>query len=649
VQKAMSELSPEEKNVVKTFRDIMSEIEGRVKYSTEKRSGVYVKVNDYFPQYKKENIKGKGDIEKATMESYSAGYGIAGKSNSPRTGSVHWVDLDIENAMKNAVESANRDFYLADMVAQLQNALNNIISENRKEKNFEAMNVLIAIQEDFKNHMTNNLKTRRVREGFDKLVDSLLSASNMLLLANPERIPKELVANLAIALNSDPKTALSIVKDIFYMSKEEAEAYKQLLKDTGSSMQFKASRLTEGKPFSGKEGLGELYSKKLASVSDATVSSAAYKTYFEQYYKELSGKDFDYQKYLTSEKYRDSKKIKEASTKAEKITNEKFSPQSTYMQSEKVSGLSRKDALAKLIFNLQGYQQSQSKQALKDFNSILSGKNKDRTTALLDLMKILGSNALFGVVGMGISDWISGDDDEDKEFDYKKLGLSTLTNLLLGGFGNVFKLVSPLILDTISLYLDKEVENAKQGGLSEDEVAKMKKEAKEISKMVSDFSRDNLSIYYSNYTPKDPFKALAKKAGYFGAPGVVVSDFALGMSALADIATSTDDSSIDADTKERAGILFNDLASIYLKGNPLIISSGEVRKLMLRSAKEDIKKINTDKENTVEGRIKKMEEDYEKKFGDKAFIELAKNSNYIDLIKRQAKLDVEEAKKSVRK
>jgi hypothetical protein len=92
------------------------------------------------------------------------------------------------------------------------------------------------------------------------------------------------------------------------------------------------------------------------------------------------------------------------------------------------------------------------------------------------------------------------------------------------------------------------------------------------------------------------------------------------------------------DSKENLGMVANDLATIFMKGNPLLVLSGQARQSLRRSAVADIKK---EKEsapdyeiNKVKTQIKEMKESYKSTYGEDYMDYLDNSSDYEKLTEK---------------
>jgi hypothetical protein len=430
-----------------------------------------------------------------------------------------------------------------------------------KEADKSGVDVLFkGMVEHVRNRLSYHYNTGKYRyddDGVRKQTLKYLKASKKTLLANPIRIPFEMLSN--------------VVRSVGSMAKVNTKDYKRAMKFKDSWDEIISSVMGEKYFTQYKQELGtELYTGKIAragekaadwivTFADTTVGRPMFVTKFDQLFMELTGERFDPAKYKSSTDYRvkHGDAIEQSSLFALRHIEELFNaknPLSSAMRATFIGDSARElksKTWVQFFDYLQSFNRNEYNQLFDSVRKIRFAPDKEtRWQAKRDIASVVVSNMMYNVLRAFGGVWIKQqiddilDNPEDEylterlqrfeEIGYwGRMAKTSSIGMALGGSSNFAK---PFI--AWSMYV-----------LGDDGVQKRIGWSKEEAEMV--MSQIENDYYVSRITRGGSTRQILESA--LPIPSVITGD-ALDMIDNITFVASAIDDNVDSETKKLAGI-----------------------------------------------------------------------------------------------
>lgn len=493
--------------------------------ATENRGKVWDRRNNYFPAKVRES-KYKStpalfeDIDAAIGQMKGTRLSVEAGSTHKRTNKPYYLETDISKIMFNHVREVLTDYYLAPQMKSIYGGLTDA------GKATGTSNFTNALKTDITNRMKFELNKQEI-DNSEKAFKRLMRYSKYMALAKLDRPIKEYNANMLRALISEGVTP----SEYSYANKK---AYRNILKESVSDDLLSQYQEEIDNPGKILESRRQRFTKGIITVSDTQIGKLLFAKKFNQKFKEITGEDFNADKYETDINYKEenSEAINSARVDAMNRIEQLFNAKRPLSAPTKVSFFGKNWAKGKtitdLLYYMQSFNQNELEQVKDSMYKIKTGNSREKAQGMRDITSILASNYIYiqsglvlNAVMQGLIKNAFGDDDDNvrKELEnYYNKNMNTenklkslassFVNLATGKNNNIAKALATVSLEMIKQY-------GTETGLNKDSDFKKKHE------FIKEFA---YNTYYAT-TPSDVRRPDAVMAALIPAVGELYGTF----------------------------------------------------------------------------------------------------------------------------
>ena len=459
-QKAMSLLSPEEKQLLKAFQAMLDKQKPKVEVMMEKRGEAFVPQVNYFPR---SVISDFSETEAVNSILAMAGVNQSGNAVSARASAtkkriknaVNYYNFNLEQVANKHARQVNQDFYLTDSFKTTMSTLSTIAKEYGDAGMTEQQTMALAIKKALFDAYKQELSTQYHMHSISRqVVDHLISAARNLTLSNPTRILTEGVSNMI--------RTMDVPSDSF---NADAPLWDAITDELSSAVYLKNSKWSLENRLLSRTTMAKA-NDVLMAYADSLMSKQLWVDNFKKYFKSEAGVEFNPEKWNDKafrEKYAEA--IEKSAALAENDVNRYYNAQTGFSAPTKmkimpfVGSVNRDSLTAKLLGYMNSFAANEAMLVRMGLKNLSEGNVAKGTS---QLTRVMASNFVFTLSSTYMGAALKGmfDDDDDYPWEeglepfmggnlsqtMKNATLATLSSALLGRFSNIFRLGSGLAL-----------------------------------------------------------------------------------------------------------------------------------------------------------------------------------------------------------
>jgi len=615
VDAALASLSKREKNLYDTARDLFDKhLSPKVAATNFRRGEIADNQTNYYRRFS-QGVRSSEIGDSMTPEEIVRNmetYKIRSGSTMGRVSNgLYWTVIDPESVLFRSINDVNTDYYLSNSVPKSFT----VLREASKKAKGQTKAIIDALAILTKDTLVDELTiNRRVANpaGLFSLDGMMTRASNQarnLLLSNPTRVVTELIPSVTKYLISEVnidqlRTFLSSDKS------KNAVLYKRLLYDLHLPFKDNITRFALEGGDAGRQSMLSATADAVATFSDALFSKGIFNIAFDESFKNLTGEDFDIERYYNDPQYAAGLEslgvLEKAATdglyKAERLA----SSLTQFTTPLSVGFSSRSSAAAKVFGFMMSYNAFESKTFFENLRDVITGENDGRIAGARYTAGVITSNTMYIMLGYFMNQLfkeLDFDDDDPIEeeimnamkatTDKKSAGnllMASVANLIVGGYGVSFKLGLGFL---IGLY-----DSLKLSGYSID------KEISDIADEVSAVAKEYAYVSGINFSDRYGATSISDATSFIPLFGIYLTPAIEGLDFVAayDKKSRGEEVSNEEELNYRLAIALHALANFAGLQYPGI---GLVHKKLKSSASSEAKKAKTRKE--YEKEMKSME------------------------------------------
>lgn len=459
IDKSIENLSSIEKELYEASTEAFDALKGLNQSNAIKAGELWVDSKDYTAEYVIQG-KAKGEtesIEAETNKVFDKPYQPVTKISGAifrKTGKLFFAETDISKVVNRHARETTHNAYVNDAYTNVNAALTTALKELEITPKGGAYVAVDALKRATRDNVIHTYVDRVYQlEQIGKTQEALKRYSRTRLLIKPARPAAELTSNLAGAVITNSINPLNAAN-----YKANAK-YEVLIRDEGSPLINKISKYTEMQNPNEMSRMSKA-TNSIITVADNVISKPIFIKNFNTKFKELTGENFNIDKYLSDVDYKEqfSEAISDATSFGEIMVSEEFNALSSISQATKTKVVPFGKAVgvnttaAKVLSFMMSFNTQEAAMAKIGLQQIARGEVR-RGTALIGGRIVRNTTYSFmrQMLTLGMFAAV-GDKDEEKleklfsPENYYKSAIAGTMSLMVGRYGNIYRPATGLFL-----------------------------------------------------------------------------------------------------------------------------------------------------------------------------------------------------------